>query len=177
MQQYHWTLSGTEKRTTAVCVCVGGRVSLVNLRGTPHLPREKRLCHSGQSPLLHRSRLGPSVAASSPLPPALPRPGFALLTSVSMVTVHKPPSAAGRAVSLQTLGAAERCDAGCARVGAEKETPGSTLSTCDEGWTHRPSRREISWSSKAAATERRGGAGRPDATLHHRACANPAAPA
>lgn len=89
--------------------------SLVNLRGTPHLPRAQLLSHSPQSRLLHRSRSGQSASASSPGPPALPRTALALLASVSMVTVHKPPFAAGRAVSLQIRGAAKRCEVSWSR--------------------------------------------------------------
>lgn len=99
----------------------------MNLRRSPHLPLAQRLSHSGQSPLLHRSRLGPSAAASSPHPPALPCTAFARQASVSMVTVHKPPCAAGGAVST-------RRDVEHAGVGAEKGTPRFAQSIRAQRW-------------------------------------------
>lgn len=99
----------------------------MNLQGTPHLPLAQRLSHSRQSPLLHRSRLGPCAAASSLRPPALPRTAFARQASVSMVTVHKPPCAAGGAVSA-------RRDVEHAGVGAEKGAPRSTQSIRAQRW-------------------------------------------
>lgn len=140
--------------------------SLVNLRGSPHLPHAQLLSHSRQGPLLHRSRLGPSASASSPRPPALPRTAFAPLASVSMVTVHKPPFAAGLAVSLLIPGAAERCGMRWSRCWVG--TPGSTQNTGDSARHSDPGGDQTAFPlSQGSRDQEAGRGGAPCSTLGH----------